>query len=125
MGNNHGFSTGNVQAITPPPPPAPVQHAPAKPLRVGGEVMEARIIKRVMPVYPEIAKRSRVSGRVRLMSVIAADGTIQKLQVTEGHPLLVAAALEAVRQWVYKPTLLNGQPVEVQAPIEVIFTLAQ
>jgi protein TonB len=87
--------------------------------------MEARIIKRVMPVYPEIAKRSRVSGRVRLMSVIAADGTIQKLQVTEGHPLLVAAALEAVRQWVYKPTLLNGQPVEVQAPIEVIFTLAQ
>jgi protein TonB len=87
--------------------------------------MEARIIKRVMPVYPEIAKRSRVSGRVRLMSVIAADGTIQKLQVTEGHPLLVAAALEAVRQWVYQPTLLNGQPVEVQAPIEVIFTLAQ
>jgi protein TonB len=125
MGNNDGFSTHNVQAITPPPPAAPAQHIPAKPLRVGGEVMEARIIKRVMPVYPEIAKRSRVSGRVRLMSVIAADGTIQKLQVTEGHPLLVAAALEAVRQWVYKPTLLNGQPVEVQAPIEVIFTLAQ
>lgn len=59
------------------------------------------------------------------MAVIAADGTIQDLRVLNGHPLLISSAANAVRQWVYRPTLLSGQPVEVMAPIEVIFTLAQ
>jgi protein TonB len=87
--------------------------------------MEAKILKRVIPVYPPLAKNARISGKVHLMSIIAKDGTIQKLEVLDGHPLLVGAALEAVRQWIYRPTLLNGEPVDVMAPIEVNFTLTQ
>ena len=111
------------------PPKQPVVHAqtakPSAPIPVGGKVMEAKILKRVMPIYPQLAKNARVSGKVHLMSIIAKDGTIQKLEVIDGHPLLVGAALEAVRQWIYRPTLLNGEPVDVIAPIEVNFTLTQ
>ena len=78
-----------------------------------------------MPAYPPLAKQARVSGTVRLIGVIAKDGTMQQLQMVSGHPLLVQAALDAVRQWLYRPTLLNGQAVEVIAPIDVIFTLSQ
>lgn len=118
----------NVQ-IAPPPsapkPPAAKPEGPSKPLEVGGRVMEAMIVKRVLPVYPRLAKDMRLSGTVKLVGVIAKDGTIQKLEVVQGHPLLTAAALDAVRQWVYRPTLLNGKPVEVIAPIEVHFTLGR
>jgi periplasmic protein TonB len=94
-------------------------------VRLGGDVQAAKIIRRVMPVYPQLARAARVQGTVQLVGMIAKDGTIVKLQVISGHPLLIAAAVEAVRQWVYRPTLLNGEPVEVIAPIEVHFTLAQ
>jgi protein TonB len=83
------------------------------------------IITRVLPIYPDIAKRARISGRVKLMGVISKAGRIEQLSVLEGHPMLVAAAIEAVKHWVYRPTLLNGQPVDVIAPIEVNFTLTQ
>jgi protein TonB len=96
----------------------------AKPTIVGGDVQAAKLLKKVIPVYPPLAKQARVSGTVQLIGVIARDGTIQQLQVSSGHPLLVKAALDAVRQWVYRPTLLNGQAVEVIAPIDVIFTLS-
>ncbi len=99
--------------------------APAKPTIVGGDVQAAKLLKRVMPVYPALARQVRVSGTVRLIGIIAKDGTIQQLQVASGHPLLIPAAVEAVRQWIYTPTLLNGQAVEVIAPIDVIFTLSQ
>jgi protein TonB len=102
------------------PPPAP-----AKPKPVGGDVQAAKLIKKVIPAYPPLARQARVSGTVQLIGVIAKDGTIQQLQVASGHPLLVKAALDAVRQWIYRPTLLNGQAVEVIAPIDVIFTLGQ
>ena len=82
-------------------------------------------MKKVIPAYPPLARQARVSGTVQLIGVIAKDGTIQQLQVVGGHPLLVKAALDAVRQWIYRPTLLNGQAVEVIAPIDVIFTLGQ
>jgi protein TonB len=100
-------------------PPAP----PTQPVSVGGEVQAAKILKKIIPSYPSIARQSRVSGTVRLMGVIAKDGTVQKLQVVNGNPLLVRAALDAVSQWIYKPTILNGNPVEVVAPIDVIFIL--
>ena len=74
-------------------------------------------------MYPALARSARVQGTVHLLGVVSKDGTIQKLQVLGGHPLLVAAAVDAVKQWVYRPTLLNGEPVEVIAPIDVIFTL--
>jgi protein TonB len=98
---------------------------PAKPLPVGGDVQNAKLLKKVIPAYPPLARQARVSGTVQLIGVIAKDGTIQQLQVVSGHPLLVKSALDAVRQWIYRPTLLNGQAVEVIAPIDVIFTLSQ
>jgi len=101
------------------PPP------PATPTQVGGEVQAAKLIKKVVPLYPPLARQARVSGTVQLVGVIAKDGTIQQLQVVSGHPLLVKSALDAVRQWIYRPTLLNGQAVEVIAPIDVIFKLGQ
>ena len=68
--------------------------------------------------------RSRIQGTVRFNAIIGKDGTIQNLQMVSGHPLLVPSAQEAVRQWVYRPTLLNGEPVEVQTQIDVNFTLS-
>jgi protein TonB len=97
----------------------------AKPHPVGGDVQAAKLLKKVVPVYPPLARQARVSGTVQLIGIIAKDGTIQQLQVVSGHPLLIKTALDAVRQWIYRPTLLNGQAVEVIAPIDVIFTLGQ
>ena len=96
-----------------------------KPVPVGGDVQAAKLIKKVVPQYPALARMARVSGTVHLLGIIAKDGTIQRLQVVSGNPLLVQAAVDAVRQWVYRPTLLNGEVVEVIAPIDVIFTLSQ
>ena len=88
------------------------------------EWVAPKIIKRVIPQYPPLAKQTRVQGTVRLTGIIAKDGTIQQLQLISGHPLLVPAALDAVRLWHYKPYLLNDQPVEVDTQINVNFTLA-
>lgn len=98
---------------------------PAGPVRVSMGVQEAKILRRVLPVYPALARQLRVSGVVHLVGIIGRDGTIRNLQLINGHPLLSPAAIEAVRQWVYRPTLLSGEPVEVIAPIDVVFTLSQ
>ncbi len=105
-----------------PPPPKPKQTGP---LRVGGNVQAARIINRVQPVYPPLARQTRISGTVRLHAIIGKDGAITQLEVMNGHPLLQQSALDAVRQWRYQPTLLNGEPVEVDTTIDVIFSLNQ
>jgi len=109
------------------PPPiirdSPKTTPPSGPIRVSAGVQMAKIVKRVMPEYPPLAKSARVSGVVHLIGIIARDGTIRNLQLVSGHPLLARAALQAVQQWVYQPTLLNGEPVEVIAPIDVNFTL--
>jgi protein TonB len=104
--------------------PAPAPTA-TKRVKVGGAVKPAEIVRRVIPVYPPLAKQARVQGTVKLIGIIATDGTVQQLHVISGHPLLIQAALDAVRQWVYRPTMLNGEPVEVESPIDVNFTLAQ
>jgi protein TonB len=126
--------TGPVSSLSqftreqiPPPKPhvADSPASPASPQRVGGDVQAAKLVRKVMPVYPPMARQVRVSGTVELIGIIEKDGTIQQLQVVSGHPLLIKAALDAVRQWVYHPTLLNGQAVEVIAPISVHFTLSQ
>jgi protein TonB len=108
-----------------PPHPAATIKEPDGPRRVGGDVQSAKLIRKVVPAYPPLAKQARVSGTVHLIGVIAKDGSIQQLQVLSGHSLLIAAALDAVRQWLYKPTLLNEEAVEVIAPIDVTFTLSQ
>jgi protein TonB len=106
-----------VAVVRPPePPPAPPR------IRVG-TIETARLISRIEPTYPEIAKRARISGVVELETVIGTDGHIREVRVLSGHPLLVQAALSAVRQWIYRPTLLNGVAVEVQGPVIVTFRL--
>jgi periplasmic protein TonB len=107
-------------AAPPPPPPKPVQTGP---VRIGGNVMQAKAIDRVQPTYPAIARAAHVQGTVVLHAIIAKDGTVQQLQLVSGPPLLVNAAMDAVRQWRYSPTELNGEPVEVDTTIQVVFTL--
>jgi periplasmic protein TonB len=104
-----------------PPPPKPTVSR----VRVGGAVQAAKLVNRVQPIYPPLARQTRISGTVRLHAIIGKDGTVQQLTVESGHPLLVQAALDAVRQWRYQPTLLNGEPVDVDTEIDVIFSLAQ
>jgi protein TonB len=117
-----------IDIATPIPPPAAKPAAPSPkpqaPIRVGGDVQAAKLVRKVLPLYPALARSARIGGIVHLLGVISRDGTIRNLQVMDGHPLLVQAALDAVRQWVYAPTLLNGEAVEVMAPIEVRFTLS-
>ncbi len=101
---------------------APVTRAP---VRVGGQVQAAKLVHQVTPVYPPLARQARISGIVRLEAVISRSGLIESLQVMSGHPLLTQAALDAVRQWVYQPTLLNTVPVEVLTQIDVNFKLSE
>ena len=95
------------------------------PIRVGGDVQAAKILTQVAPVYPALAKQARISGVVRLEAVISRNGFIESLRVKSGYPLLTSAAVDAVRKWIYRPTLLNGEPVEVLTEIEVNFRLNQ
>jgi TonB family protein len=107
---------------------APSAGADANPparIRVGGNVQQTKLVFQSRPAYPVEAKQARIQGVVKLNATIAKDGTIQHLEVISGHPLLIPAALEAVKQWVYQPTLLNGQPVEVMTEVDVNFTLSQ
>ena len=107
-------------------PPLPgVSVAPPSAIRVGGNVQQANLITKVTPVYPPEAKAARVQGLVRFNATIGPDGHVENLNVVSGPPLLVNSALDAVKQWVYKPTLLNGQPVTVVTVVDVNYTLAQ
>jgi TonB family protein len=94
-------------------------------IKVGGNVQSSKLVRQPRPIYPPEAKEARIQGVVKLGAVIGKDGTIQHLEVISGHPLLVPSALEAVKQWVYETTLLNGNPVEVQTQIDVNYTLSQ
>jgi protein TonB len=116
---------GRIISGTAPPSIAPPRGVPATPIRVGGNVQQARLIHHVKPVYPPLAIPARVQGMVRLEALISKDGTIQNLHVLSGHPLLIPSAMDAVRQWRYQPTLLNGEPVEVVTTIDVVFILVQ
>jgi protein TonB len=96
-----------------------------KKLRIGGNVAAASLVTKVAPVYPPEAKASGVQGTVKLAVDIGTDGKIQHINVLSGPDVLVQSAVEAVQQWVYKPTLLNGEPVEVATTVDVNFTLTQ
>lgn len=102
----------------------PVVRPAVQPIRrVSLGVMEGMLIHRVLPVYPAPARAMRIAGRVQLQATISRNGTIENLRVVDGPPLLQAAAVEAVRQWRYRPYLLNGEPVEVETTINVDFKL--
>jgi protein TonB len=123
-----GGIIGSVPTAGPPPPP-PVKEPPKpvtpKQIRVGGNVQAAKLLNQPKPSYPPLARQARIQGVVRFNAVIGRDGTIQNLTLVSGHPLLVPSATEAVRQWRYQPTTLNGEPVEVVTQIDVNFTLSQ
>ena len=126
-GTGTGFFSSAI-AVAPPPPPPPPKAAAAPPaapaqITVGGEVQAGRILQMVQPVYPKLARQGRIQGNVQLKAIISADGKIKTLSVVSGHPLLVDAAMDAVRHWTYQPTLLNGLPVEVKTEILVRFEL--
>jgi periplasmic protein TonB len=93
-------------------------------IRISAGVTRGLLIQRVEPAYPTLARAARVQGDVVLSAIIDSNGQIKNLQLVSGHPMLVPAAIAAVRQWRYKPYLLNGQPVEVETTITVIFTLS-
>jgi len=99
------------------PPPSPTR------IRIGGNVQMAKLIRHVEPEYPDAARAAGLEGTVQLQLVIAKDGNPLSVSVLEGNPVLAAAALNAVKQWVYQPTLLNGQPIEVETTVEVPFKL--
>jgi protein TonB len=92
-------------------------------VRVSTGVATGLLIKRVTPNYPQLAKQARIQGHVILQAEISKDGTIQNLQLISGHPMLAPAAIEAVKQWRYKPYLLNGEPVAVETQVDVNFSL--
>jgi periplasmic protein TonB len=111
----------NASSNTAPPPPPPPKRREA--IKVGGNVMESRLIRKIEPAYPELAKRARVQGRVVLIVNVDEEGNVSDIKISSGHPLLNDAAITAVKQWKYSPTLLNGEPVPVIATVTVIFNL--
>jgi periplasmic protein TonB len=121
MGGVIGGVIGGAGSTAAPPPPK----VTPKRITVGGNVQAAHLVNRVQPVYPPLARQTRISGTVKLHAIIGKNGAVEQLQVVSGHPLLVQSALDAVKQWRYQPTLLNGEPVEVDTEIDVIFSLAQ
>jgi protein TonB len=123
-----GLSRVQPPPVVPPPAQAAVVREVPKPaapprITVGGNVQTAKLISAPAPEYPPLAKSARVSGSVHLAALIGTDGRIAGLRMVDGHPLLVRTAMDAVKRWVYRPTLLNGDPVEVITEITVTFTL--
>ena len=118
-----GSTVGTIGGVTGSVPATSI--ATPKLIRVGGNVQQANLIQQPRPVYPPDAKKARIQGTVRMMVIIAKDGTVKNIELESGHPMLVSSAMEAVRQWVYRPTLLNGEPVEVQTTVDVNYTLNQ
>jgi protein TonB len=107
----------------PPPPPAPRAVVPLPPVRVGGVVRAPQKVHHVAPSYPPIAQAAKISGVVIIEALIAEDGSVREVKVLKSVPLLDAAATDAVRQWRFTPTLLNGVPVQVIMSVTVSFTL--
>jgi periplasmic protein TonB len=113
------WSTGSgTMNIAPPPLPAVVSRPP----RIS-QLMDGYLVTRVQPSYPPLARQARIQGAVILHALISRDGRIENLQLVSGHPLLVQSAMDAVKQWHYRPYLLNNEPVEVETQITVNFSL--
>lgn len=106
-------------------PRAEPPRAAAAPIVVSKGVQEAMILSKTIPVYPPIALKARIEGVVHLTALISREGMVTQLKVISGHPILVPAAIEAVKQWRYRPTLLNGTPVEVVTQVDVKFILTR
>ena len=120
-GGQMGGVIGGIISST--PVAVPKVAAPQR-VRVSQGVSQGLLIRKVNPTYPPLARQARISGTVILRAVISKDGSIENLSLVSGHPMLAPAAIDAVKQWKYKPYLLNGEPVEVDTEVQVNFTLA-
>jgi TonB family protein len=120
-----GVNVSIVAPQTPTPLAAPSAATLSVPgaVTVGARVQAAKLISNPQPIYPQIAREARISGTIELAVIIGPDGHVQQMNVVSGHPLLRTAAMDAVKDWVYQPTLLNNQPVSVSTNIDVIFSL--
>jgi periplasmic protein TonB len=117
MGGVLGGIIGNAPTVVP-------KAATPQRVRVSQGVSQGLLVRQVKPVYPPLARQARIQGVVVLQAVISKDGSIEGLHLVSGHPMLAPAAMDAVKQWKYKPYFLNGEPVEVETTINVNFTLA-
>lgn len=117
-GVTDGLNEGNWSI----PPPQP---KPPRMIRTSEGVQSAMLIHRVEPLYPPFARTAHISGTVELRAIIGRDGRVNSVEVLSGNPLLARAAIEAVRQWRYRPTILDGEAVEVETRITVNFILGQ
>jgi len=117
-GTSGGVLGGVLSAANTPPPKV----APQK-VRISQGVLQGNALSQPKPIYPPIARQARIQGSVILAATISKNGTIENLRLVSGHPMLVPAAMDAVRQWKYKPYMLNGDPVEVDTQITVNFTM--
>jgi protein TonB len=122
VGGVPGGLLGGPPAPLPPPPPKPERHAP---IVVPGTIEEAKLIHRVEPVYPRLAALARISGIVILEVTVDEKGNVSDVEVLRGDSLLDPAAVAAVKQWKYAPTILDGQPVPVIATVTVDFQLVR
>ena len=123
-GGTLGGVLGSIlSSASAPVPPAPPPVRSNKPLKVGGRVQAPRLIQKIQPRYPALARQTRTQGEVVLDCVIDEHGNVTQMRLLSGHPLLVNAAFQAVRQWKYQPTLLNGVPVAVEMRVTVNFNL--
>ena len=109
----------------PAPVGVPQADTPPQRIRVAGNVQAAMVLQKVPPIYPQLAKSARIEGTVHLAVLIAKDGTVEDVRVLGGPALLIQAAMDAVKQWIYRPTLLNGQRVTVETTVDVNFALMQ
>ncbi|MGD0567687.1 MAG: energy transducer TonB [Candidatus Sulfotelmatobacter sp.] len=122
-GDPHGMENllgGGTQPVLPVAPPPTVT---TYPLRLS-HISEGNLVHKVEPAYPALARSARIQGTVLLQAVISKQGTIERLRVVSGHPMLAGAAIDAVSQWRYRPYVLNNEPVEVETQITVNFSLA-
>lgn len=120
-GGQMGGVIGGIISAT--PTVAPKIATPTR-VRVSSGVVSGLLLRKVNPTYPPLARQARIQGVVILQAQISKTGDIENLQLISGHPMLAPAAIEAVKQWKYKPYLLNGEPVEVDTQVQVNFTLA-
>jgi len=120
-GGSMGGVIGSVLSSTPVAVP---KIATPQRVRVSSGVQSGLLVRRVQPNYPPLARQARIQGVVVLQAQISKEGNIENLQLISGHPMLAPAAIEAVKQWKYKPYLLNGEPVEVETQVQVNFTLS-
>jgi protein TonB len=118
-----GVASPAITEIAKATPPPVVKTPPPQKVRVSSGVAAGLLIHQVKPQYPPLAVQARIQGTVVLQAVIGKDGTVHDLRLVSGHPMLAGAAMEAVKQWRYRPYLLNGEPVEVDTQVNVNFTL--